>query len=165
MYSAMPTDSLDHLTPHLEEAVQISRSHVAEGGIPFSGIVVRDGQVLGTGFNRVIEDDDPTAHAEVVALRAAARKAGRLGVAGATLIASGEPCALCYMTALYFSIEHIVYAADRNTAAVYGFNYSSSYSIFATDPTLWPIEVTHAPIEGHEVPFDEFQIGRKGRAR
>ena len=161
----MPTDPLDQLTPHLEEAVRISRTHVADGGIPFSGLVVRDGHVLGTGFNRVLEDDDPTAHAEVVALRAAAKKAGRFGVAGATLIASGEPCALCYMAALYFNIEHIVYAADRTTAEAYGFNYSGSYSIFASDPTTWPIQVTHAPIEGHEVPFEEFAAGRKGALR
>jgi guanine deaminase len=161
----MPTKLLDHLTPHLEEAVRISREHVAAGGIPFSGLVVRDGVVLGTGFNRVLEDDDPTAHAEVVALRAAAKKAGRMGVAGATLIASGEPCALCYMAALYFSIEHIVYAADRVTAGAYGFDYGSSYSIFASDPTTWPIKVTHAPIEGHEVPFEEFKTGRRGGSR
>ncbi len=161
----MPTDPLDHLTPHIEEAVRISSSHVAEGGIPFSGIVVRDGHVLGTGFNRVLEDDDPTAHAEVVALRAAAKKSGRSGVAGATLIASGEPCALCYMAALYFNIEHIVFAADRKTAEAYGFNYSSSYSIFASDPTTWPIQVTHAPIDGHEAPFEEFMSGRKGTQR
>ncbi|WP_438290543.1 nucleoside deaminase [Streptomyces sp. HUAS TT7] len=159
----MQSDPLDHLTPYVEEAVKISRSHVAEGGIPFSGIVVRDGLVLGTGFNRVHEDNDPTAHAEVVALRAAAKKAGRYGVAGSTLIASGEPCALCYMAALYFNIEHIVYAADRRTAGVYGFDYADSYSIFSTDPTTWPIKVTHAPIEGHEVPFQEFLTGRKGR--
>lgn len=161
----MPTELLDQLTPHLTEAVRISRSHVAEGGIPFSGIVVRDGQVLGTGFNRVLEDDDPTAHAEVVALRAAAKKAGRMGVAGATLIASGEPCALCYMAALYFSIDHIVFAADRVTAGAYGFDYGSSYSIFASDPTTWPIKVTHAPVEGFEVPFEEFKAGRGGGLR
>ncbi|WP_433010626.1 nucleoside deaminase [Kribbella sp. CA-294648] len=161
----MPTDLLDHLTPHLEEAVRISRDHVADGGIPFSGVVVRDGQVLGTGFNRVLEDDDPTAHAEVVALRAAAKKYGRLSVAGATLIASGEPCALCYLAALYFHVDHIVYAADRETAGIYGFDYGSSYSIFASDPTSWPITVTHLPIDGHEVPFEEFSTGRKGAKR
>ncbi|MGH4033533.1 nucleoside deaminase [Actinomycetota bacterium Odt1-20B] len=159
----MPLDPLNPLTPHVEEAVRISRRRVAEGGVPFSGIVVRDGRVLGTGFNRVHEDDDPTAHAEVVALRAAAKAAGRFGVAGSTLIASGEPCALCYLAALHFNVEHIVYAADRRTARAYGFDYSRSYSLFSTDPTTWPLRVTHAPVEGHEVPFQEFLTGRKGR--
>ncbi|MBL3671237.1 nucleoside deaminase [Streptomyces sp. M2CJ-2] len=161
----MQIQPLGPLTPHVEEAVRISRTHVAEGGIPFSGILVRDGRILGTGFNRVREDNDPTAHAEVVALRAAAKKAGQFGVAGSTLIASGEPCALCYMAALYFNVEHIVYAADRKTAGAYGFDYASSYSIFSKDPTTWPLKVTHAPIEGHEVPFQEFLTGQKGRLR
>ncbi len=158
----MPSDPLDHLTPHVAEAVKISREHVAKGGIPFSGIVVQNGRVLGTGFNRVREENDATAHAEVVALRNAAKKAGMLGVAGSTLIASGEPCAMCYLVARYFSVEHIVFAADRKTAGAYGFDYGSSYAIFATDPTQWPVKVTHAPIEGHEVPFQEFMTGRKG---
>ncbi|MER7515179.1 nucleoside deaminase [Streptomyces sp. NPDC126499] len=161
----MPLDSLDQLTPHVEEAVRISRQHVAEGGIPFSGIVVRDGRVLGTGFNRVAEDNDPLAHAEVVALREATRRAGRFGAAGSTLIASGEPCALCYMAALYYNVEHIVYAADRRTAAAYGFDYAGSYTIFSTDPTAWPLKVTHAPVEGHEVPFQEFLTSRKSGLR
>jgi tRNA(Arg) A34 adenosine deaminase TadA len=163
----METQLLGPLAAHVEEAVRISRAHVAGGGIPFSGIVVRDGRVLATGFNRVHEDNDPTAHAEVVALRAAARKAGRFGVAGSTLIASGEPCALCYMAALYFDVTHIVYAADRRTAAAYGFDYAGSYSIFSNDPTTWPVKVTHAPIDGHEVPFQEFLTltGRKERLR
>ncbi|MFF3685987.1 nucleoside deaminase [Streptomyces sp. NPDC002187] len=161
----MSSDPLDHLTPFVEEAVKISRSHVAEGGIPFSGVVVRDGHVLGTGFNRVREDNDPTAHAEVVALRKAAEKAGLHGVAGSTLIASGEPCALCYMAALHFNVEHIVFAADRKTAGTYGFDYGRSYSIFSTDPTQWPLKVTHVPVEGHEVPFQEYLTGPKGALR
>ncbi|GAA2491231.1 nucleoside deaminase [Streptomyces thermolineatus] len=157
----MTTDDIDHLTPHVREAVRLSREHVARGGIPFSGIVVRDGQVLGTGFNRVREDRDATAHAEVVALRDAARKAGLSGVAGTTLIASGEPCAMCYLVALHFNVEHIVFAADRRTAGAHGFDYAGSYSLFATDPTAWPIRVTHAPVEGHEEPFREF-LSRRG---
>src|ERR1051326_1608860 len=110
------------LAAHVREAVRISREHVAKGGIPFSGVVVNGGRVLGTGFNRVREDRDATAHAEVVALRAAAAKYGLHAVVGATLIASGEPCALCYLASRYFNIGHIVYAADRGTAARYGFD-------------------------------------------
>ncbi|MEV0000257.1 nucleoside deaminase [Streptomyces sp. NPDC050848] len=156
---------IDALLPHVHEAVRISREHVAKGGIPFSGIVVQDGQVLGTGFNRVREDHDASAHAEVVALREAAKKAGVFAVAGSTLIASGEPCAMCYMVARYFGVGHIVFAADRKTAGQYGFDYGSSYAIFATDPTQWPIRVTHAPVEGHEVPFQEFLTVQRGGVR
>ncbi|GAA2428336.1 hypothetical protein GCM10010191_46750 [Actinomadura vinacea] len=125
----MKTDTIDHLIPHIRHAVRISQEHVTEGGIPFSGLVVRNGRVLGTGFNQVRETNDATAHAEIVALRNAAKKAGRFGTAGSTLIASGEPCALCYMAALHFNVEHIVFATGRETAAAYGFDHGGSYAI------------------------------------
>ncbi|MFD3542021.1 nucleoside deaminase [Streptomyces sp. NPDC058662] len=152
----------DRLTEHVEEAVRISGEHVAKGGIPFSGIVVGNGRVLGTGFNRVMEDNDPSAHAEVVALREAAAKHGLYATAGSTLIASGEPCAMCYMVALYFNVGHIVYAVDRKTAAGYGFDYTGSYSIFAEDPVDWGVEVTSLPVQGGTKPFEEF-LTRRGR--
>jgi tRNA(Arg) A34 adenosine deaminase TadA len=129
---------------------------VAKGGIPFSGVVVNGGRVLGTGFNRVREDRDATAHAEVVALRAAAAKYGLHAVVGATLIASGEPCALCYLASRYFNIGHIVYAADRGTAARYGFDYSGSYAVFAQDPTAWSVKVTSLQVPEATQPFEEF---------
>ncbi|AYN43130.1 nucleoside deaminase [Streptomyces dangxiongensis] len=148
--------SQSELTEYAREAVRISREHVARGGIPFSGVVVNDGRVLGTGFNRVREDNDPTAHAEVVALREAAARYGLHATAGATLFASGEPCALCYMASLYFNVSHIVHVVDRKTAARYGFDYSGSYSIFAQDPALWPVEVTSLPVPEGTEPFEEF---------
>ncbi|MGY5052793.1 nucleoside deaminase [Streptomyces sp. 900105755] len=151
------------LAEYAREAVRISREHVAEGGIPFSAVVVNDGQVLGTGFNRVHEDSDATAHAEVVALREAAAKHGLHATAGATLIASGEPCALCYMASLYFRVGHIVHVADRRTAARYGFDYSGSYSIFAEDPTAWQIKVTSLRLPEGTQPFEDFLARNRRR--
>ncbi|MFJ8045926.1 nucleoside deaminase [Kitasatospora sp. NPDC096147] len=148
--------SENELTEYVHEAVRLSREHVAKGGIPFSGVVVNHGRILGTGFNRVREDNDPTAHAEVVALREAAGTYGLHATAGAVLIASGEPCALCYMASLYFNVAHIVHAVDRRTAAQYGFDYTSSYSIFAEDPETWPIRVTSLRTPGDTKPFEEF---------
>lgn len=144
------------LLDHVHEAIRLSREHVAQGGIPFSGVIVGgSGRVLGTGFNRVREDNDPTAHAEVVALREATTKHGIRAVAGATLIASGEPCALCYMAALYAGIGRVVHAADRRTAASYGFDYTSSYALFAEDPENWPLEVTALQLPEAEQPFQD----------
>ncbi|MFK0252364.1 nucleoside deaminase [Streptomyces sp. NPDC090445] len=152
------------LMDHVHEAIRISREHVAQGGIPFSGVIVgNSGRILGTGFNRVREDNDPTAHAEVVALREATTKHGLRAVAGATLIASGEPCALCYMAALYAGIGHVVHAADRRTAARYGFDYTSSYSIFAEDPETWPFQVTALRLPEAEQPFQDFLTMSRAR--
>lgn len=156
----MPTSEISdsELAEQVREAVRISREHVAKGGIPFSGVVVNGGRVLGTGVNRVREDDDATAHAEVVALRAAAAEHGLHAVAGATLIASGEPCALCYLASLYFNVGHIVYAADRRMAARYGFDYSGSYAVFAQDPTAWRVKVTSLQIPEAAGPFEDFLV-------
>ncbi|GHH39526.1 nucleoside deaminase [Streptomyces candidus] len=152
------------LMDYAHEAIRLSREHVAQGGIPFSGVIVGSGRILGTGFNRVREDNDPTAHAEVVALREATTKHGIRAVAGATLIASGEPCALCYMASLYASIGHIVHVADRRTAARYGFDYTSSYSLFAEDPADWPLKVTALQLPEAEQPFQDFlTLSRAGR--
>lgn len=144
------------LMGYAHEAIRLSREHVTQGGIPFSGVVVGGGRILGTGFNRVREDSDPTAHAEVVALREATAKHGIRSVAGATLIASGEPCALCYLAARYAGIGHIVHAADRGTAARYGFDYRSTYTVFAEDPADWPIKVTALQLPEAELPFQNF---------
>lgn len=144
------------LVGYAQEAVRISREHVAQGGIPFSGVVVGSGRILGTGFNRVREDNDPTAHAEVVALREATAKYGIHAVAGATLFASGEPCALCYLAARWAGIGHIVHAADRRTAARYGFDYTGSYAVFAEDPASWPIKVTALHLPEAEQPFQDY---------
>lgn len=152
------------LVDHAREAIRLSREHVAQGGIPFTGVIVGSGgRILGTGVNRVREDNDPTAHAEIVALREATAKHGIRAVAGATLIASGEPCALCYLAALYAGIGRVAHAADRGTAARYGFDYTNSYSIFAQDPASWPFEVTALQLPEAEVPFQDFLTMSRAR--
>ena len=80
------------------EAVALSRHRVGESGIPFAALVVdHRGELLGRGVNQVTEDHDPTAHAEVVAIREACRHRQSAQLNGSLLIASSEPCALCYM--------------------------------------------------------------------
>lgn len=122
----------------MEEAVAFSMDHVGSGGIPFSALVVdRDGAVLGRGVNRVQRLRDPTAHAEVEAMRDACRAHGTTRLTDATLLASGEPCAMCYVSALSAGISRIFYAVDRDEAAAHGFDYRGGYGIFADDPRTW----------------------------
>lgn len=93
----------------IETICGMTTDQVEAGGIPFGALVAdHRGAVLATGFNRVREDHDPTAHAEIVACRQAARRLGQASLGGATLIASGEPCAMCYMVARYAGISRIV---------------------------------------------------------
>jgi len=114
----------DTLTGLLADAVACSRRHVEQGGLPFVGVVVRpDGLVSPPGVNQVRETGDPTAHAETVAMRAVAARHGPSTLIGATLLATGEPCSLCYRFAADHGIERVIYAVDQDTAATWGFDY------------------------------------------
>jgi guanine deaminase len=122
----------------MEEAVAFSIDHVRDGGIPFTALIVdQNGAILGRGVNRVWEHHDPTAHAEVEAIRDACRTHGTTHLRGTTLLASGEPCAMCYLSAAYAGVSRILFAVDRDEAAAHGFDYRRSYRLLADDPTTW----------------------------
>jgi tRNA(adenine34) deaminase len=92
----------------LEEA-----AHAAQAGeVPVGAVVVLDGRLLGAGHNAPIASHDPTAHAEIVALRAAARAASNYRLTGATLYATIEPCVMCCGAAVHARIARLVYGAD-----------------------------------------------------
>lgn len=151
-----------HLAQLMTEVVAFSANHVEAGGIPFSAFVIDgDGEILGRGVNRVRDHCDPTAHAEVDAIRNACHSQGRFYLPGKILLASGEPCAMCYMSALYAGISHIFFAVDRDEAAIYGFDYRGTYDLFASDPHNWraPLVSKLAVPEGLK-PFHTF-CGRR----
>ena len=83
--------------------------------------------IEGEGFNRVLEDSDPTAHAEIVAIRAACARRGSPWLTGATLYASCEPCPMCLAAVYWARIERVVYAAERDDAAAIGFDDAAFY--------------------------------------
>jgi tRNA(adenine34) deaminase len=96
------------LTLALEEA----RSAAEAGEVPVGAIVVENGVVVGRGQNRVLRDLDPTAHAEIVALREAARTLGNYRLGGCELYATLEPCAMCAGAIIHARISRLIYAAD-----------------------------------------------------
>jgi guanine deaminase len=141
-------------TRWLERAIELAVQNVADGGGPFGAVVVRDGVLLAEGQNRVTRDLDPTAHAEVQAIRAACQAAGDFALPGTTLYTSCEPCPLCLSAALWARVDRVVYAADRHDAARGGFDDRDFYDLFGRDRAEW-----HVPVEGFRVdaapaPFD-----------
>lgn len=106
----------------LREAMRLAIAGVEVGrGGPFGSVVVRDGAVLGRGENRVLSTNDPTAHAEIVALREACQEARSFHLPGAVVYASCEPCPMC-LAALYWArVARVYYAASCQTAAQAGF--------------------------------------------
>lgn len=90
------------------------------GEVPIGAIVVSDGKILARGQNRVLRDNDPTAHAEIVAMREAARALGNYRLTGCTLISTLEPCAMCAGAMIHARIDRLIFAADDPKAGAAG---------------------------------------------
>lgn len=138
----------------LAVAIDLAVENVAAGGGPFGAVLVRDGELVATGQNRVTPDLDPTAHAEVVAIRAAGRAVGDFSLAGLTLYASCEPCPMCLAASLWARVDRIVYAADRHDAARGGFDDREFYEMFARDRSTWDVAVVSSRVAAAQRPFD-----------
>ncbi|MFJ8582816.1 nucleoside deaminase [Micromonospora sp. NPDC093277] len=111
----------------LARAIEISRRALEdEGKTPFGAIVVISGQVVGEGTSSVVELRDPTAHAEVMALRDAGSKLGRHLFEDAVMYASSEPCPMCLMACYWARIPRLIFRASSHDVATYGFETSSS---------------------------------------
>jgi tRNA(Arg) A34 adenosine deaminase TadA len=110
---------------YLRRALELARIHSAPGTCgPFGAVVVRDGQILGEGWNRVAETRDPTAHAEVLAIREAAGRMSTHDLSGCALYASCEPCPMCLSAVYWARIGAVYYAASARDAAAAGFDDS-----------------------------------------
>lgn len=115
----MSTDQDQH---YLNQAIELARQSVALGGGPFGAIVVSNGDIVGRGQNQVTLRNDPSAHAEVVAIRDACAKLHNFELSGATLYASCEPCPMCFAAIYWARIRRVVYAATGADAADAGFD-------------------------------------------
>jgi guanine deaminase len=141
-------------TPWITRAVELAVANVADGGGPFGAVIVRDGRLLAVGQNRVTRDLDPTAHAEVVAIRSACAAFKEFSLAGCVLYASCEPCPLCVSAALWARVDRVVYAADRHDAARGGFDDREFYELFARDRETWPTRVQAVTLDQSFAPFE-----------
>ena len=96
----------------MEEALRCAQRALEAGEVPVGAVVVCAGRVVGQGWNRNLADCDPTAHAEIVALREAARNVGNHRLGGCELFATIEPCAMCAGAAVHARVRRLVYGAD-----------------------------------------------------
>ena len=106
----------------LARAVELALTNVELGhGGPFGAVIVAGGEVIGEGWNQVVKLNDPTAHAEIQAIRAACAASGTFHLPGATVYASSEPCPMCLAAIYWARIERVVFANSRAEAAAIGF--------------------------------------------
>ena len=118
-----PNDKPDRRTQWMQEAVSLGRDGMSQnGGGPFGAVVVCEGQIVGRGCNRVTISLDPTAHAEVMAIRDACQSLGRFELRGCELYTSCEPCPMCLAAIYWARLDRVYYACTRHDAAEIGFD-------------------------------------------
>lgn len=133
---------------HMRHAVELSRQKMNEGcGGPFGAVIVRDGKVIAEGWNAVTSSNDPTAHAEVSAIRAACEKLGTFSLAGCEIYTSCEPCPMCLSAIYWARLDKIYFANGRGDAAAIGFDDQFLY-----DEVAKPINERSLPIEQVDLP-------------
>lgn len=111
----------------MREAIRLSEENVRNGGGPFGAVIARDGEIVGTGTNRVTSDCDPTAHAEVNAIRAAASRLGTFDLSGCEIYSSCEPCPMCLGAIYWAHLDRLYYGNDKQDAAGIGFDDAFIY--------------------------------------
>ena len=115
----------------LRRAIELAGSNVGTGrGGPFGAVIARDGELIAEALNTVLADNDPTAHAEVNAIRRACRTLNTFDLSGCELLSSCEPCPMCLGAANWARISRIVYGAASEDAARAGFDDSDLYRQF-----------------------------------
>lgn len=131
----------------IEEAFKAIRNR--EGG-PFGAVVVRNGELLGSGHNTVLRDHDPTAHAEINAIRNACTHLGVHHLSGAVLYTNFEPCPMCLSAVYWADIREVFFCAGRDLAGKIGFRDRHLYEEFLLPANQREIAVTHVTMKEME---------------
>ena len=126
----------------MRRAIQLSLESVKHGGGPFGAVIVKEGKIIAEAANRVTLDNDPTAHAEVNAIRQAARSLGRFDLSGCDIYTSCEPCPMCLGAIYWAHLDHIYYGCKSLKPGKYwveGSNYGLPY-LSDHNPVLFQFE-------------------------
>jgi tRNA(Arg) A34 adenosine deaminase TadA len=139
----------------LQEAIDLAVENVESGlGGPFAALIVEDDTVLATGTNRVTTVQDPTAHAEITAIRAACKERGHFELDGCTLYSTCEPCPMCLGAIYWARLDRVVYAASRTDAAEAGFDDNHIYQEIDKPPADRTLPMEQNQTDDALRPFD-----------
>ncbi|WP_421869908.1 tRNA adenosine(34) deaminase TadA [Motiliproteus sp.] len=136
--SAAVTEQLAEDQRWMERAMQLAQHGTEQGEVPVGAVVVLDGEVIGEGWNQPISSQDPSAHAEVVAIRQAAKQLQNYRLPGATLYVTLEPCTMCTGALIHSRISRLVYGTTEPKAGV----VTSQAQLLESSWLNWRVEVT-----------------------
>jgi len=150
---------------YLSMAIDLARKNVLERGArPFGSVLVKDGKVVATGVNDVIATNDPSKHAELEAIRAAAAALKSPRLDGCIVYASGHPCPMCLAAIHLVGIKEVYYAYSNDDAEKYGLSTARVYAEMAKAPSQQSIKVEYVPVRGGgEDPYEAWQRANKTR--
>lgn len=136
----------------LLRAIEIAAEGITKGGGPFGAVITKDGKKISESFNKVVLTTDPTAHAEVIAIREAASVLKSHDLTGCILYSSCEPCPMCLGAIYWAGIKKVVYACDRIDAEGAGFSDKLIYEEILLDPSKRKISFLHlTDTDGKEI--------------
>ncbi len=143
----------------MRRAVRLSAERMREGaGGPFGAVIVKDGKVVAEGWNRVTSENDPTAHAEVTAIRSACDTLGTFSLAGCDIYTSCEPCPMCLAAIYWARIDRIFFANTREDAAAIGFDDELIYGEISKPISDRTIPTVKLPLPEAEAVFAEWRM-------
>lgn len=139
----------------LQQAVDLACKNVnSEHGGPYGAVIVRNNRVIAASGNRVTPNLDPTAHAEVMAIRLACQVLGDFQLTDCILYTSCEPCPMCLGAIYWARLAKVYYACNRFDAAAAGFDDEFIYDELAKKPQQRSIEMQHLPLNNAQAPFE-----------
>lgn len=130
----------------LAQAIALARANVAEGGRPFGAVIVKDGTVIASGVNRILATNDPTAHAELNAIRAASAALGSPDLSDCTVYASGHPCPMCLAAMRMAGVSAVAFAYSNEDGAPYGLSTAPIYAELARPFAEQRMAIRHIPV-------------------
>ena len=142
----------------MRQAVQISKEKMeANFGGPFGAVIVKNGKVIAEGFNQVTSSNDPTAHAEVTAIRAACKVLNTFDLDGCEIYTSCEPCPMCLAAIYWARLDKIYFTNTRADAAEIGFDDAHIYEEIPKALHQRTIPIEHIPLEEAKKVFQDWQ--------
>lgn len=141
----------------MRKAIALAVENVKNGGGPFGAVIVRDNTVVATGVNRVTANNDPTAHAEVSAIRAACSMLGTFNLSGCVIYTSCEPCPMCLGAIYWAHLDKIYYGANKDDAAAANFDDSFIYKELAVPKSRRRVAIEELLPEEAQAAFDAWR--------
>jgi len=136
----------------LQVAIDLARDNLARGGRPFGAVVVKDGAIIASGVNEILATNDPTAHAELGAIRAASRALASPDLSGCVVYASGHPCPMCMAAMRMTGVAAVSFAYSNEDAEPFGLSTAAIYADLARPFPDQSMQIRHCPVDGSHSP-------------